>query len=344
MEYRQLGKTGLKVSAFALGCGRLGSVTQAGGNQAAMRLVATALDGGINFFDTADIYGQGASESLLGKALKGQRDKVVIASKAGYRLSTLGNIAKRVKPLLRSLLRVKPGFAKSVQKVRAGQKEQNFSPDYLAQRIEASLKRLQMDALDLFLLHSPPTALLERGEIFGVLERFKTQGKIRHYGASCLTAADALLCLKAPGIAAVQLELNLLTPEAIAQVLPVSDAKGVAVIGRQALAGGLLLRSASELRPEHCAANPERYELVKEQLQAIENLGLRAQYTTRELALKYLLALNGICSVLIGTNNPLHLQENLGVLASGRLSDDVLAKVQSTIYAASVSRMAQETT
>src|SRR6266850_47211 len=181
MDYRRLGQTELRVSALGLGCGRLGSVTYAGGDQAALRLIGSALDAGINFFDTADIYGQGTSETLLGKALKQHRDKVVIGTKAGYRLSTLGSIAKRIKPLLRRFIRFRPGFAKSIQKVRAGQKEQNFSSDYLAGRIDASLRRLQTDRLDLFQLHSPPTDILLRGELFEALEKFKASGKIRYY-------------------------------------------------------------------------------------------------------------------------------------------------------------------
>src|SRR5271169_3330564 len=103
MNYKRLGKTDLRVSALGLGCGRLGSVGQAGGDVAALRLVAQALDCGINFFDTSDIYGQGASESLLGKALRGRRDKTVVVTKAGFCLSTLGSAAGRLKPLLRKL-------------------------------------------------------------------------------------------------------------------------------------------------------------------------------------------------------------------------------------------------
>src|SRR5882724_5405274 len=141
MIYRQLNKTELKVSVLGLGCGRLGSVTQADGAQTAMRLVKTALDAGINFLDTADIYGQGASESLLGKALRGRND-VVVATKAGFCLSSLGWLARQLKPLLRRIIKLRPAFAGSVQKVRATQQKQDFSSAYLQRSIEASLRRL----------------------------------------------------------------------------------------------------------------------------------------------------------------------------------------------------------
>src|SRR5205823_3709598 len=128
------------------------------------------------------------------------------------RLSTLGSIAKRIKPLLRRFIKFKPGFAQTIQKVRGGQKEQNFSLDYLGGRIDASLRRLRTDRLDLFQLHSPPTEVLLRDELFEGLEKFKAAGKIRHYGVSCLTAEDALICMGRPDMAAIQMELNLLSP------------------------------------------------------------------------------------------------------------------------------------
>jgi len=190
------------------------------GDEAALRLIGRALDAGINFFDTADIYGQGKSETLLAQALKSHRDNVVVATKAGFCLSAMGGMAKRFKPLLRRLLRFKPGFAQAIQKVRAAQARQDFSPRYLAGQIEASLRRLRMDALDLFYLHDPPADVLQREEVFAHLESLQRQGKLRHYGVSCLAVEDAALCLKHPGVEVLQLEVNLLKPEAIWQALP----------------------------------------------------------------------------------------------------------------------------
>ena len=330
MDYRRLGQTELRVSAFGLGCARLGSVTYAGGDQAALRLIGSALDAGINFFDTADIYGQGTSETLLGKALKQYRDKVVIGTKAGYCLSTLGSITKRVKPLLRRLIRFKPGLAQSIQKVRAGQKKQNFSPDYLAGRIDASLRRLQTDRLDLFQLHSPPADILLRGEVFEMLEKFRASGKIRYYGVSCLTADDAVICLARPGLA-VQMELNLLSPPAAWRVIAAPPANRPGLVARQSLAGGLLLRSAGELRPEDCASRPESFENLKGRLEQLESLAAAAHCSLRELALQFLLQLDGLGSVLIGTTNPVHLQEHLKILNRTPLSAEDVARIQSVL-------------
>ena len=331
MDYRQLGQTELRVSALGLGCGRLGSVTQAGGDQAALRLIGSAFDAGINFFDTADIYGQGTSETLLGKALKPHRDKVVIGTKGGYCLSTLGSIAKRVKPLLRRFIRFKPGLAQSIQKVRSGQKEQNFSSAYLAGRIDASLRRLQTDRLDIFQLHSPPTDLLLRGEVFEALEKFKTAGKIRCYGVACLTAGDALICLSRPGIAMVQMELNLLSPPEAWRAISARSANGTGVVARQSLAGGLLLRSAAGLRAEDCGSRPESLEDIKGRLEQLESVAATAGCSLRQMAMQFLLQLDGLASVLIGTTNETHLQEHLGILKRPPISAEVMARIQSTL-------------
>src|SRR5438309_614458 len=139
MQYRRFGKGDSRVSAFGLGCARLGSVGTAGGTQSGLRLIGEAIDCGINFFDTADIYGQGESEVLLGKALKSHRHKVVIATKAGYCLSSRGRLAKWLKPGLRLALKLRPGFQKSIARARGAQKAQNFSAEYLTARVEASL-------------------------------------------------------------------------------------------------------------------------------------------------------------------------------------------------------------
>jgi len=332
MEYRRLGKSELNVSVLGLGCSRLGSVTQAGGEQAAFRVIGCALDAGINFFDTADIYGQGTSEILLGKAVKAHRERVVLATKAGYCLSVMGGLAKRFKPLLRRLLRVKPGFSQSIQKVRAAQARQDFSTPYLTGRIEASLRRLRVEALDLFYLHSPPADVLERGEVFEALETFKRQGKLRHYGVSCLAAEDALLCARQPGVAAVQLEINLLKPDALAQALPASRARDLGVVARQALAGGLLLCPAAELHPEAHASGGQ-FEAGQSRLAQLEKLAAETGGGLARLAVQYLRQLDEISSVLIGTTNAGHLQEHLAALAGPPLSPDHLARIQALLGA-----------
>jgi len=326
MEYKQLGNTDLKVSALGLGCARLGSVTQVGGDQVALSLLGLAMDSGINFIDTADIYGQGRSETLIAKAIKSRRGEVVIATKAGYCLSPLGGIARHIKPLLRSFLKAKPSLGKAVQKARSSQSKQDFSSKYISGRIEASLRRLRLDALDLFYLHSPTTEIIRRGEIFHALEAFKSQGKIRHYGVSCLTASDAELCIKQPGVAVVQLEANLFTPEALSGLLPSARAGGVGVVARQIFAGAVLLRSALELTPELCGSRSEDFADVKARLEEFHRLAASAGVTLPQAALQYLVQTEAISNVLIGTTNPQHLAEHLATLKQPKLPPELMAR------------------
>jgi len=311
MEYKRLGKTNLRVSSIGLGCGRLGSVGQAGGDQAALRLVGFALDSGINLFDTSDIYGQGASENLLGRALRGRRDKAIVVTKAGFCLSTLGGAAGRFKPLLRKLLRFRPGFARSIQRVRAAQNRQDFSAAHLLKSAEASLTRLGVDALDVFLLHSPPTEVLERGEVFEVLDNLQKQGKVRHYGVSCRDAAGVSLCLKQRGVAVLQVELSLLTPDFIEQILPPAASSDVGIMARRVFAGGLLLRSTAQLRPEDCAEPGEDFAQLKARHERLEKSAADNGLTLAQMALQSLLRLCDISTVLIGTTSVEHLREHL---------------------------------
>lgn len=314
MEYRRLGKTGLRVSVLGLGCGRLGSVGQAGGDSAALRLLGHALDIGINFFDTSDIYGQGTSEKLLGQALRGRHDQVVVVTKAGFCLSGLGSVAGRLKPLLRRVLRLRPGFARSIQKVRAAQDRQDFSPGYLGKCVEGSLARLAMDALDVFLLHSPPAEVLGRGEVFETLETLRRQGKVRHYGVSCRTSADVPLCVRRAGVAVLQLELNLLTGPALDQALAQASAADVGVMARRVLAGGLLLRSAAELTPQDATTRGEDFAALKQRHEQFQAQAREKGTTLGQMALQSLLQKGEISSLLIGTTGVEHLDQHLAAL------------------------------
>jgi aryl-alcohol dehydrogenase-like predicted oxidoreductase len=285
------------------------------------------VDAGINFFDTANIYGQGKSETLLGRALKSRRDKVVIATKAGYCLSAAGGIARRLKPILRRLLRVKPGLMKTVQKVRAAQVQQDFSAEHLTRQLEASLRRLRMETVDVFYLHNPPAEVLTRGKVFEVMDSLKRQGKVRHYGVSCAKAGDAVPCLGHPGTGVLQLEASLLKPAAVEEALPATRPRGVGVVVREAFAGGVLLRNASQLSPENYSSGAE-FEAVRARLQQLERLAAEAGVGLTQLALQFLMQIGGVSSVLVGTTNATHLEEHLSTAAHPPLSSETLELVR----------------
>jgi aryl-alcohol dehydrogenase-like predicted oxidoreductase len=298
MEYKQFGKTDLKVSLIGLGCSRLGGNLSGGDRKEATNLLHFALDSGINFYDTADSYGQGQSEILLGKTFKNQRDKVIFASKAGYYLSPLGNLAAKFKPILKPLVRSLKSLkstasnTNSLSDARSSVLRQKFEANYLIDAIEGSLKRLQTDYLDVFQLHSPPLEILKTTEVWQTLEKLKNQGKIRYYGVSCDTVEDALICLQQSGLSSIQLEINWLNQKAIAKVLPLARQQQVAIIARQPFASGKLLTY-------------------------LDSIPIDLQKRDRNLyqvALQFVMEQEGVSTVIPGVSSSQHLQTLLDIV------------------------------
>src|SRR5262245_23290155 len=156
MRYRRFGNTELRTSEIGFGCARIGGVFQQTSRSETISLLHRALDQGVTFFDTADMYAQGESERLLGQAFRGQRDRVVIATKFGYTLPTQKQLVSRVKPLLRPLvrrLRLRPAHVHA--RLRGGVSQQDFSAAYIRRAVEGSLRRLQCDYIDVYQLHDP---------------------------------------------------------------------------------------------------------------------------------------------------------------------------------------------
>jgi len=294
----------------------LGSVTQTGGTREALRLIGSALDAGITFFDTADVYGQGTSEQILGKALRRHRDRVVIATKAGYGLPSAGWLTRRVKPILRSLVKRQPGLIQSVRTVRRAQQRQDFSDAYLRRALEASLRRLGTETVDVFFLHSPPPEVLQRGEVFETVAALQQEGKIRLGGVSCRRPSDVVFCLSTSAVHVVQVEMNLLCPDAIHEVLPEASRRGVAVVARQPLASGSLLHMSGELSMATVGGGGAQTETQRAVLERTRQWAIGRNWDLRTLALQFVTATDGVTVTLIGTTNVQHLQENLKLLAS----------------------------
>jgi aryl-alcohol dehydrogenase-like predicted oxidoreductase len=152
MKQNIFGTTELTVSTLGLGCSCLGGNLHKGNYRDGVATLQAALDAGVNFYDTASSYGQGQSELLLGKAFKQHRDQVILATKAGYCLSSARSLLAKAKPILKPLVsRFKSTSGSSIAKARSSLQRQDFTVDYLTQSIEGSLKRLQTDYLDLFM-------------------------------------------------------------------------------------------------------------------------------------------------------------------------------------------------
>ncbi len=208
MKQRPFGKTGIPVSEVGVGTwqfgGDWGDVTE----EVALKILKASVEAGINFFDTADVYGVGRSESIIGKFLKESKAKVFVATK---------------------LIRYPdPGWPK------------NVSWDAFRKHTEASLQRLGVDSLDLTQLHCPSFEVFKKGEVFEWLRMLKKEGKIKNFGASVETVEEGLFCLEQEGVASLQIIFNIFRQKPIDVLFEKAKAKGIALIVRLPLASGLL--------------------------------------------------------------------------------------------------------
>jgi aryl-alcohol dehydrogenase-like predicted oxidoreductase len=208
MKYRALGKTGLKVSELSFGTWAIGGSWGSVYDEESLRALQIAMDQGVNFFDTADVYGGGHSEELLAQATKGKEDQIHIATKF-CRFGDLND-------------------------------PQNYSMESVREYCEASLKRLQRERIDLYQIHCPPTEILRNGQVFEVLDRLQEEGKIRSYGVSVETIEEGLLCMENPNVSTLQIIFNLLRQKPLEQLLPQAKKQDVGIIIRLPLASGLL--------------------------------------------------------------------------------------------------------
>jgi aryl-alcohol dehydrogenase-like predicted oxidoreductase len=327
MQYRSFGSTDLKVSELGLGTGRLGATLRQGTERDTTNMLLEAHDSGITFYDTADSYGQGKSEELIGRAFKGRRDELVIATKTGYRLSSAAGLAARLKPVLRPVLRTVKPLRRAAAAARSSQLSQDFSPAHVNDAIEGSLRRLQTDRVDLYQLHSPPGTALQDGEVFAVLEDLRSAGKIRYYGVSCLTVEDAVLALQHPGVSAVQVTINLLDRRAITTLLPLARQRGVAVVARQPLAAGLLAQSEREILAQATDVDHDR---LREELRAAAAFRFLASdsRSMAQAAIQFVLGLDGVSVTLPGISSVGHLREAVGALAAPPLTEQELSMIR----------------
>ena len=209
MNTREFGKTGIEVSEVGLGCWQLGGLCWGDVDEAgASQILQTSIDHGVTFFDTADVYGEGRSEMLLGKFLKGRTEKTFVATKLG-----------RFSP---------PGWP------------DNFTEGAFREHTEGSLKRLGLEALDLTQIHCIPTDVMAQGDCFEWLRKLKQEGKIKHFGASVESMDEALMCLEQDGLASLQIIFNIFRQKPIDALFDAAAAKGVALIIRLPMASGLL--------------------------------------------------------------------------------------------------------
>lgn len=223
MKYRKFNHLNFGCSEVGLGCWQLGGNDwgDVSENQA-FDILEKAVECGINFFDTADVYGDGRSETLIGSFLKSSKAEVFVATKLGRR---------QIYP-------------------------DKYTEATIRAATEESLRRLQVDALDLTQLHCIPTEILRQGDIFDWLRKLKTEGKIKSFGASVESTEEALICLKQEELSSLQIIFNVFRQKPIAELFESAKAKSVALIVRLPLASGLLGGKLS--KQTNFAANDHR--------------------------------------------------------------------------------------
>jgi len=288
MKYKILGKTGLNVGTVGLGtmvhAGHFGPMK----DEESLSAIDAALELGVNFIDTSDAYGAGYSETLLGNALKGRRDKVIIATKGGN-VMTGPNRGKRI-----------------------------FTPEYIDGVLHESLKRLQTDYIDLYQLHNPTVDVIERGEVWEVLERRKKEGKIRHYGVSINTLEEGIAAVKDGRSETIQTEYNLLAQEPAAAFFSLAQAANVGIIARMPLKRGILtgkMTAADEQRfqGEDVRARSFKGEAFRKELAKAEQLRFLVHGPVQSLvqaAIAFCVAHPAVSITIPGARNAAQMREN----------------------------------
>lgn len=209
MHTRTLGSTGFQTSEIGLGCWQLGGDCWGSvDDKTALEIMRLSVEGGVNFFDTADVYGAGRSEELIGRFLKGCPGKIFVATKLGRG--------------------AEPGWPG------------NFTSEAMTRHAEASLRRLGVESLDLIQLHCVPGDELRKGEVFETLRALKRAGKIRDFGASVESMDEARACLAQDGLASLQIIFNVFRQKPIHDLFAEARRRNVGVIVRLPLASGLL--------------------------------------------------------------------------------------------------------
>jgi aryl-alcohol dehydrogenase-like predicted oxidoreductase len=309
MQYRSLGRTGFNVSTVSFGAWAIGGTWGQLDDSEAMRCLHRALDLGVNFFDTADVYGDGHSERLLARLRRERSDPFWVATKIGRRSS----------PHVR----------------------ESYNRANLTQYVERCLQNLEVPALDLVQLHCPPTDVFYMPEVFGVLDDLVQAGKVRFYGASVERVEEGLKALEYPQLQSLQVIFNILRQRPAELLFPRAAERKVGILARLPLSSGMLtgkLNRATRFHPEdHRAFNREGAAFDKGEtfsgfdyeqgLQVVEKLRalLPAGMTLPELALRYIASFPAVTCSIPGARRVEQVEQNVAAGTKGPLDAELLA-------------------
>lgn len=312
MKYRQLGNTELQVSEVSFGTWAIGGGWGQANDAEALKGLHQAMDAGVNFFDTADVYGSGHAEELLAEATKGKEDEIYIATKF----------------------------------CRAGDIHDlnTYSEESVRQYCESSLKRLKRERIDLYQIHCPPLSILKDGHVFEVLDKLKTEGKIRYYGVSVETVEEGLFSIGVPGVKALQVIYNLFRQKPAEALFPKAKAAGVGILVRLPLASGLLTGKFTETSTfaadDHRSFNADGaqfnvgetfaglpfnkgVELARDLAWIAESRGNMARASMR-----WILDNPNITCVIPGFKNERQVEDNLGTVQVPSFTSKELERIQ----------------
>ena len=295
MHKRTLGRTGRTVSVIGLGTWQLGADWGAVSDADGAAVLAASVDAGVTFFDTADVYGDGRSERLIGRFLAHDAPgaEVTVATKMGR---------------------------------RAQQVPENFVLANFREWTDRSRTNLGMDTLDLVQLHCPPSAVFDSGEVYDALDTLVDEGVVKNYGVSVETCDQALAAISHPGIATVQIILNAFRLKPLDAVLPAARAAGVGIIARVPLASGLLTGKYSRetvfAESDHRNYNRDGSHFdVGETFSGVDfEVGLQAAtefaalapagFTPAQAALAWVAQIDGVSAVIPGARSVAQAQGN----------------------------------
>ena len=315
MDYRELGRTGWRVSTASFGAWAIGGTWGTVRDEDSMAALHAALDHGVNFFDTADVYGDGRSEKLLARLRGDRREQFYIATKAGRRLD--------------------PHTA------------DGYSKKNLTAFIDRSLKNLKTDAIDLLQLHCPPTEVYYRPEVFSWLDAAVDAGKLRAYGVSVEKVEEALKAIEYPGVQTVQIIFNMFRQRPAELFFPEARRRRVGILARLPLSSGLLtgkLRSDTKFEEDdHRSFNREGAAFDRgETFSGIDYLlGLKAVEALRplvpegwsmaQLALRWILMFPEVTCAIPGGKTPSQVLDNTRAADLPPLSDELMTNIR-TLY------------
>lgn len=312
MRYRPLGRTGWKVSEISFGAWAIGGFWGQVSEDDAMKTLYKAIDCGVNFLDTADVYGDGRSERLIARLKKERKEEIIVATKAGRKLPK--------------------------------QTIEGYSRENLRTWIDDSLKRLETDALDLLQLHCPSTDAYYHAEIFTMLDDFVREGKLRYYGVSVERVEEALKAIEFPNVQSVQIIFNCFRQRPAELFFPQAKQKQVGILARVPLASGMLTgklsRDSKFPADDHRNFNRhgEMFD-VGETFSGVDyGLGLEAVDEIRsflptgvsmsQFALRWILMFDAVSCAIPGGKRPEQVADNCSAADVPPLSPEIMQNVK----------------